>query len=162
MSRINKQAQEDRGMGWTPDEYKGQAFEALIEVLVTASPIDKRINIIDYQPASVNKHGKDMGIDGYGLSHNGNAHTVQIKFRSDVMSDLTTRDMISNFVANTTTNPDYQNADMTLFTTAKGLHQKIAEEMYHGRVRVLGFNDIKRLIDNNQAFWNLFRTQMKV
>jgi len=160
MNRVNKQAQEDHGMGWTPDEYKGFAFEAFVEVLVCASPIDKRIGIKEYRPASSKIDGADMGIDGYGLSHNGNLHTVQVKFRSDVMSDLSTRDMISNFVAKTTSSPVYKDADMTIFTTAKGLGQKIAEDMYHGRVRTLGFNEIKKLIDNNQAFWDLFRKEM--
>ena len=68
--------------------------------------------------------------------------------------------MISNFVAKTTSSPIYRDADMTIFTTAKGLGQKIADEMYHGRVRTLGFNELKKLIDNNQAFWDEFRSQM--
>jgi hypothetical protein len=101
-----------------------------------------------------------MGIDGFGFSHNGNLHTIQIKFRNDVMSELNTKDMISNFVAKTTSSPVYKDADMTLFTTAKGLGQKIAEDMYHGRVRTLGHKELSKLIDGNQAFWDLFRTEM--
>lgn len=162
MSRLNKQSQEDKGMGWSPDEYKGQAFEALIEVLITSSPIDKRIGIKNYRPHSSKVDGPDMGIDGYGESHNNNLHTIQVKYRSDVLTELTTRDMISNFVANTTASPVYKDADMTLFTTAKGLGQKIADQMYHGRVRTLGFNELKKLIDNNQAFWDQFRKEMKI
>ena len=161
MNRLNKQATEDHSMGWTADEYKGMGFEAFVEVLVTASPIDKRIGIKGYRPHSNKLDGQDMGIDGYGLSHNDNLHTIQVKFRSDVMSDLSTRDMISNFVANTTSSPKYKDADMTLFTTAKGLGQKIAEDMYHGRVRTLGFNELKKLVDDNQSFWDLFRDQMQ-
>ena len=162
MRRVSKQAEEDRGMGWSADEYKGMAFEALIEVLVCASPIDKRIGIKDYRPADTKIDGPDMGIDGYGLSHNGNLHTVQIKYRNDPMTDLTTKDMISNFVAKTTSSPKYRDADMTLFTTAKGLHQKVAEDMYHGRVRTLGHRDLSKLLDLNQAFWDLFRAEMGI
>jgi hypothetical protein len=51
---------------------------------------------------------------------------------------------------------------MTVFTTAKGLAQKIADEMYHGRVRTLGYKELSKLIDNNQAFWELFRKEMGV
>jgi hypothetical protein len=162
MNRLNKQAQEDHGMSWSAEEYKGMGFEAFVEILVTASPIDKRIGIKDYRPHSNKLDGQDMGIDGYGLSHNDNLHTIQIKFRSDVMGDLSTRDMISNFVAKTTSSPTYKDADMTLFTTAKGLGQKIAEDMYHGRVRTLGFNELKKLVDNNQAFWDVFRREMGI
>jgi hypothetical protein len=149
-------------MGWSPDEYKGMAFEALIEILITASPIDKRINITDYRPHSSKIDGRDMGIDGFGRSHNGRHHTVQIKYRIDPNAILTTKDSISNFVAKTITNPEYQDADMTIFTTAQNLHQVIAEDMYHGRVRTLGRRDLSKLIDNNTAFWNLFRSEMGV
>ena len=162
ITRVNKQAAEDHGMGWTPDEYKGMAFEALVEVLICASPIDKRINIKEYRPHSSKLDGQDMGIDGYGVSHNGNLHTIQIKFRSDVLSDLNTRDMISNFVAKTTSSPVYKDADMTLFTTAKGLGQKISENMYHDRVKTRGFKEIAKLVDANLAFWDLFRSEMGV
>jgi hypothetical protein len=78
------------------------------------------------------------------------------------MSDLTTKDMISNFVATTTASPVYKEADMTLFTTAKGLGQKISESMYHNRVRTLGFTELKKLVDTNQAFWDYFREEMGI
>jgi len=162
MSRLNKQAAEDNGMGWTSDDYKGMAFEALIEVLINASPIDKRINIIDYEPANTSKHGRDMGRDGYGRSHNGNLHTTQVKYRSDCMADLTTKDGISNFVANTLSDPVYKDADMTIFTTAKNLNQVISEDMYHNRVRTLGYRDLTKLVDANTAFWDHFRTEMGI
>lgn len=159
---LERQAQEDHAMSWTPDEYKGMAFEALVEVLITASPIDKRINICNYRPHDARIDGKDMGIDGYGQSHNGNAHTVQIKYRNDPTATLTTKDSISNFVAKTISHPDFRDADMTVFTTAKDLHQGIAEDMYHGRVRTLGKKDLSKLVDGNFAFWNLFRQEMGI
>jgi hypothetical protein len=146
---------------WTPDEYKGDALEALVEVLITHSPIDKRINIVDYHPHSNKIDGQDMGIDGYGVSHNGNLHTIQIKYRSDAEKDLTAnQDHISNFVAKTTSSPKYQNADMTIFTTAKGLFAKINENMYHDRVRVLGHAELCKLVDLNPVFWDTFRQEM--
>ena len=162
MSRLNKQSQKVTHLGWTPDEYKGMAFEAFIEVLITSSPIDKRIGIRDYRPHSVKIDGPDMGIDGFGRSHNGNLHTIQSKYRSDGQIDLTTKDHISNFVAKTTTSPIYRNADMTVFTTAKGLNWKISEDMYHDRVRVLGYNDLAKLVDSNQAFWDTFRSEIGI
>lgn len=162
MGRLNKQAKEDHGMGWSEDEYKGDGFEALVEVLICASPIDKRINIKDYRPHNNKTDGADMGIDGYGVSHNGNLHTVQIKYRSDVTGQLTTKDHISNFVAKTTSSPTYKDADMTIFTTADDLNKVISEEMYHDRVRTLGRKDIAKLVDSNQAFWDIFRSEMGV
>jgi len=147
-------------MGWTVDDYKGMAFEAFVEVLIKASPVDKRINITNYRPHNNREDGQDMGIDGYGLSHNGNKHTIQAKFRSNITEDLTTKDMISNFVAKTTSNPEYRDADMTLFTTAKGLGFKISEKMYHNRVRTLGYQELSNMVDGNNAFWERFRNEL--
>jgi len=146
---------------FSPDDYKGDALEAFVEVLITCSPIDKRINIIEYRPHSDKLDGRDMGIDGYGFSHNGNQHTVQIKYRSNVKKDLTANaDNISNFVATSRTNPKYLNADLTIFTTAKDLNQQVKENMYHNNVRVIGYKDLKTLVDQNLPFWNTFRTEM--
>lgn len=162
MRRLSKQSEEKRGLGWTSDEYKGMGFESLIEVLIKCSPIDKRINIINYRPHSNRTDGPDMGIDGYGLSHDGKPHTVQIKFRSNVTEDLTTKDMISNFVANTVANPKFQQADMTVFTTAKGLNKKISDIMYHNRVRTFGYEELSKLLDNNDAFWDRYRSEIGI
>jgi len=148
---------------WSPEEYKGDAFEALVEVLVTLSSIDKRINIVDYRPHNNKVDGKDMGIDGYGLSHNGNQHTIQVKYRTNTLKELTANeDHISNFVAKTTSSPKFRDADMTIFTTAKDLNSKVNEGMYHDRVRVLGYKDLAKLVDGNIPFWNAFRTEMGI
>ena len=162
MSRLDKQAQEDHGMGWTPDEYKGMAFEALAELLIKLSPVDKRINIVNYEPHSARKHGKDVGIDGYGESHNGNKHTIQIKARWNTEIELKTKDGISNFVATTTAHPDYKDADMTVITSAKDVNQFLREKMYHNRVRVIGHAELTQLLDGNSAFWDTFRSKYGV
>lgn len=161
MSRLEKQGVQNTN-NWDPDTYKGDGFEALIEVLITASPIDKRINITNYRPWNTKIDGPDYGIDGLGFSHNGNQHTVQIKFRSNVTSILTAnKDHISNFVASSSIK--YGNTvDMTIFTTAKNLHEDVNHGMYDGKVRTLGYNDLCKLIDNNDAFWNLFRLEMGI
>jgi uncharacterized protein (DUF2141 family) len=148
---------------WSPDEYKGDALEALVEVLVSLSPIDKRINIVDYRPHNNKVDGNDMGIDGYGISHNGNLHTIQVKYRSNTQKDLTANeDHISNFVAKTTSSPKFRDADMTIFTTAKDLNAKVNEDMYHDRVRVIGYKDLTKLVDANIPFWNAFRAEMGI
>lgn len=162
MNRINKQAEEEHHKGWSPDDYKGMGFEALVEVLIKNSPVDKRINIVDYRPHSSRLDGSDVGIDGYGNNHSGIPATVQIKFRSNIMEDLKTRDSISNFVATTTANPKFKDADMVIFTTAKDLNQFLAEKMYHDRVRTLGYYELTKLIDGNMSFWNRFRKEMGV
>lgn len=162
MNRVNKQSEEDHHKGWTADEYKGMAFEAMCEVFVKYSPIDMRVNVVDYRPHSSKLDGPDVGIDGYGITHNGRPVTIQCKFRSNIMEDLKTKDSISNFVATTTSNPKFKDADMLILTTAKDLNQFLEEKMYHGRVRTLGYKELSSLLDRNDAFWNTFRAEMGV
>jgi len=162
MNRVNKQAEEEHHKGWSPDEYKGMAFEAMCEVLIKYSQVDKRVNIQDYRPHSARLDGTDVGIDGYGVNHDGNPVTVQCKFRSNIMEDLKTKDSISNFVATTTANPKFKDADMVILTTAKDLNQFLAEKMYHDRVRTLGYQELSKMTDGNGAFWDRFRKEMGI
>jgi hypothetical protein len=146
------------GYGWTADEFKGDGFEALVEVLINSMSTDKRIGIRNYLPNTE----RDMGIDGRGITNEVKSRpvTVQVKYRSDVTSELTTQDGISNFIANTTLDDDLKNAHMVFFTTARGINRSVLTEMYFDKPKVFGFNDIKKLIDNNPAFWDAFRTEM--
>ena len=162
MNRLNKMAeeQEGNGYGWTSDEFKGDGFEAFIEVMINCMQGDKRIGIRNYAPWQ----GKDMGIDGTGTSNEPKSKpvTVQIKYRSNVTEELTTADGISNFVAMSTTSDDYKDAHMVYFTTAKGINRNILEQMYNDKPKVFSHKDIKRLVDNNAYFWDTFRTEMGI
>lgn len=162
MGRLNKMAaaQEGNGYGWTSDEFKGDGFEAFVEVMINCMQGDKRIGIRDYAPWQ----GKDMGIDGVGTSNEVNSRpvTVQIKYRSNVKEELTTQDGISNFVAMSTTSDAYKDAHMVYFTTAKGINRNILEQMYNDKPKVFAHKDIKRLVDNNAYFWDTFRSEMGI
>jgi hypothetical protein len=159
MTRLTKQSENDPDM-WDPILYRGDGFEAFVETLITLSPIDKRINIVDYTPWDTKKHGPDMGVDGLGISHDGVRHSVQIKFRANTQRELTANeDHISNFVAKTLSMYQGQTVDMTLFTTAKSLKDIVNENMYHGQVRTLGYKELSKLVDNNIPFWKLFRAE---
>lgn len=162
MNRLNKIAseQEGNGYGWTADEYKGDGFEALVEVLINSMSTDKRIGVRNYRPNTE----KDMGIDGFGETNEVKSRpvSIQIKYRSDVSSELTTQDGISNFIANTTLDDTLRNAHMVYFTTARGINRSVLTEMYHSKPKVFGFKDIKKLIDNNPAFWDTFRKEMGI
>lgn len=163
MRRVDKLSNDPKWItaNWSPEEYKGDAFEVFVEVLVKHSPIDKRINIIDYRPHNQKVDGHDMGIDGYGRSHSGKLHTVQVKYRSNTQSILTAnQDHIANFVAKTATSPIYKDADMTVFTTAKDLNNTVNEHMFGGRVRVIGYRQLAKFVDKNVAFWDIFRKEM--
>jgi len=162
MTRLNKMAeeQEGNGMGWTADEFKGDGFEALVEVMLNAMSADKRIGIRNYAPWQ----GKDMGIDGVGRTNELNSRpvTVQIKYRTNTQKDLTTEDGISNFVAMSTTADGFENAHMVFITTASGVNRSILEQMYNNKTTVFSIKELKKFIDNNPVFWDTFRSEMGV
>jgi hypothetical protein len=156
MRRLIKQS-ETKPDYWPPMEYRGKGFEAFVEVLINASPIDKRIGIVGYVPVLED----DMGVDGEGASFDGKPHTVQVKFRSNTTKQLTAnQDHISNFVAKSLSMHKGEDIDMTIFTTAKDLLEPVNQGMYHGQVRTLGVKELKRLVDKNPAFWSLFRKEL--
>lgn len=146
---------------WPSEDYKGAGFEFLIEVLIKNMPIDKRINIVKYSPIL----SEDYGADGVGKSHNGNPHTVQIKYRSDIRILLDANiDKLTNFSSYSLMN--YGNkVDMTIFTTAKGVHPTVLNKMlqgieYKGKVKVFGYEDLRNLLNGCEPFWNLLKESL--
>jgi len=155
IKRLRKQADSNPDY-FEPHSYFGDGFEALVETLIKNSPIDPRIYIRDYRPITEN----DMGVDGFGYGPDGEIHTVQVKARSNPDGVLTAnRDHISNFVAHS--QMKYKATHMTIFTTAKDLHEEINEQMYMGSVRTIGYNDLRKLLDKNENFWRIFRDEVK-
>jgi len=160
MTRLVKQSESDPDL-WAPLTYRGDGFEAFVECLINASPVDNRINIVDYEPWDTKTRGTDMGIDGIGRSGNTNRpHAIQIKFRANTQSFLTANnDHISNFVAKSES--EFGSArDMTIFTTATDLLQTINEGMYRGRVNTFGYKELRKLVDNNKPFWDYFYKEL--
>ena len=158
MSRLRKQAEEFPDY-FDPDKYYGDGFEAFVESLINQQGLTKKIMIRDYSPIEED----DLGVDGYGYGPEGEIHTVQVKARGNTESVLTAnRDHISNFVAHSHSKfgGDSKVKYMTIFTTAKDLH-RVTQEMYNQEVRVIGFKDLKKLVDGNDMFWTTFRTALK-
>ena len=158
MTRLRKQSEEFPDH-FDPDKYYGDGFEAFVESLITQQGLTKKIMIRDYSPISED----DLGVDGYGYGPDGEIHTVQAKARGNTESVLTAnRDHISNFVAHSHSKfgGESKVKYMTIFTTAKDLHH-VTQEMYNQEVRVIGFKELKKLVDGNDMFWTNFRTALK-
>lgn len=142
---------------YDPNKYKGDGFELFVEALIKLSPCDNRIGIGNYSVCE----GQDVGVDGKGVGANGNPATVQVKYRGCGRTLLTANDdHLSNFVMASLlhehVDPNDKN-NMLIITTAQGLHFFTDREMFLGKVRCLGYEDLRGLVDNNQLFWNRFR-----
>lgn len=164
-SRLEKQSTRSPNR-YSPANYKGDGLELFAEALIKLSPVDNRIGIGNYQ---VVQKSKDYGVDGYGIGANGNPATVQVKYRSNRTLLLTANEIgdeeknvsrLTNFT-NTSfiefkVKPE-DNNNMLVITTAKGLHPVTSNEMFKGKVRCLGWEELRQLVDNNRLFWDRFR-----
>ena len=142
---------------YNSEKYKGDGFELLIECLIKLSPIDNRIGINNYEPILK----EDVGVDGKGIGINDKIATVQIKYRSNHNQLLNSNDdHLSNFTSASFLHFKIDIEDknnMLIFTTAKDLAPFTKEEMFMDKVRCIGYEKLRELIDNNNNFWNLFR-----
>ena len=135
------------------DKLKGDLFEIFSECFFKLLSSDNRIGVYNYQPApSID----DYGVDGIGTGMDNKPLTVQVKFRSDVTTELTQEDIKQfAFQSIVTHNVDKDTrTNMIVFTNAKSLHWVTEQRVFSGRVRSIGFSEISQLVDNNLVFWN--------
>jgi hypothetical protein len=156
MNRLVKQSElhPDR---FDPLKYRGDGFELFTEALIKLSSADNRIGIYEYQNAPADC----PGVDGFGKGSNGKPATVQCKFVSKSDTVLTATGNLSNFVNQSLlffgVDPKDSN-NMLVVTTAAGLHYYTDGVMFGKKVRCLGHDELRQLVDNNVAFWEQFKT----
>jgi hypothetical protein len=159
-SRLVKQSERfpDR---YDPFKYRGDGFELFTEALIKLSSVDNySIGIYDYQ----NSVADAPGVDGFGKStRNGKPATVQCKYVGDHEKLLTASDGKNNLATLVSSSLLFYDVDkndpncMLIVTTASGLHHYTDEKMFDKKVRCLGWEQLKRLVDGNVAFWDQFR-----
>lgn len=150
---------------YDPDKYKGDAFEFFVELFLSLHPVDNRVGVYNYKP----KQENDNGVDGIGINIKGDNSVVQIKYRSntqtelssnkDSLSNLITDGMLShNVIADMSNTKNYRHF---VFTTATGLNFYTDQEMFKSKVKCFGYNDFRSLLDNNLIFWDKVREIIK-
>ena len=156
MRRLEAQSALDPNR-YDTQKYLGDGFEFFIELLLKLSPTDNRLGVYDYEPVQEN----DNGVDGVGVNISLEKSVVQIKYRSDTRTLLTgNRDHLSNLFTDgmlahnvVSDNDNKKNFRHYVFTTAKSLHFYTDQEMYKGKVKCIGYQDLRNLLDNNLKFW---------
>ena len=56
---------------------------------------------------------------------------------------------------------DTKNYRHFVFTTAKSLHFYTDEHMFEGKVKCFGIEEFRKMVDNNQHFWDRCREVVK-
>ncbi len=142
-------------------KYKGDAFEFFVELFLYLHSTDNRVGVYNYTPNQIN----DNGVDGIGVNIRNEKCVVQIKYRSNVLLELSSnKDSLANLltdgmlahnvVADMENNKNFRHF---VFTTADGLNFYTDGEMFKGKVKCFGYKDFRCLLDNNIIFWNKVR-----
>jgi len=167
MNKLEKQSLIDPDR-YDPQKYKGDGFEFFVEIFLKSHAYDNRIGITNYEPVQSN----DNGVDGVGINLSNEKCVVQIKYRSNKNSSLTSNgDSLSNLISDgmfqhgVAALPDKlkliqegKSAPLHyVITTAKGLHHYTDNENFKGYVHCIGYDDLRSMLDNNLSFWNLCR-----
>ena len=167
MTKLEKQSLLDIDR-YDEDKYKGDGFEFLVEILLKSHAYDNRLGITEYEPVQ----SDDNGVDGVGINLSGIKSVVQVKYRSNVKTQLTANaDHLSNMISDgmfkhgVSADPKLLEAIKNreaaplhyVITTANGLHHYTDNENFKGFVHCIGFDQLRSMLDNNISFWNLCR-----
>lgn len=164
MRNLEKQSLIDP-LRYDSQKYLGDGFEFFVEVFLSLHPADNRIGVYNYTPVLQD----DNGVDGIGVNIRMEPCVVQVKYRSNTKTLLTSSlDHLSNLFSDgmLAHNVVADNADKTnfrhfVFTTADGLHFYTDQEMFKGKVRCIGYNEFRGLLDDNLPFWEKAREIVK-
>lgn len=164
MTRIEEQSTMDIDR-YDPDTYKGDAFEFFVELFLDICKTDNRVFVYQYTPIPPNE---DNGADGMGINMLGEKCVVQVKYRGNTETLLTANeDRLSNLMVAGMhfdihfDNKKKKNYRHFVFTTAKSLHFYTDEQMYKNKVKCFGYEQFRKVVDNNLQFWNECRERVK-
>jgi len=168
MSQLIKKIEQESlidPLRYDSENYKGDAFEFFVELFLALHPTDNRVGVYNYKPNQEN----DNGVDGIGVNINNEKSAIQIKFRSntktelssnkDNLANLITDGMLTHNIIADMENP--KNFRHFVFTTATGLNFYTDQEMFKSKVKCFGYNEFRSLLDNNIIFWNKVREIIK-
>jgi hypothetical protein len=155
MRKLEAQAELDV-LRYDRDKYCGDGFELFVELFLKLHPTDNRVGVYNYEPVQEN----DNGVDGIGVNILKQPSVVQIKYRSNTQSVLTTNiDHIGNLIVdgmgkfNVVYDADPKVYRHFIFTTAEGLHYYTDNDVFKKKVKCIGYNDFRSMLDNNLVFW---------
>ncbi len=160
MNKLEKQSLIDP-VRYDSNKYKGDGFEFLVEILLKSHAYDNRLGITGYEPVQ----SDDNGVDGVGFNLSAEKCVVQVKYRSNIKTVLTSNeDHLSNMISDGMIKHKVVVAEDNtkvprhyVITTATGLHHYTDNENFKGFVHCIGFDQLRALLDNNLSFWNLCR-----
>lgn len=140
------------------NEFVGDIFEILVEMLFKLSPIDNRYGLREY---TVNED-LDMGVDAFGINVNGKKCVVQCKYRGRYHSNeskINIEDIGKTYMSGIELHgvdlysPD--NYRIFLITTAESKYiSHNIEKICKKKVKVISKEHLEKLL-NQENFWEI-------
>lgn len=143
---------------YPPLKYMGDGWEFFAEFFFKFHNGDHTFTYVwDYEP---NPPGSDNGIDGFGKSTlDGSLATIQCKFVADPSKYLSNQQNLGNHAASSLNEGWKHNGkNLICFTTAAGIHRN---NPYHDLALCLNRKLISRRVNDNVAFWTIFKQTVK-
>jgi len=146
----------------TTADFCGHGFQALTEAIIAYKKL-----LTFYEVIATCEH--DLKVHGKGVNKNGNPTTVfNVYVKKPCM--LTAGYGITAFAANSMSHyhiDPKQKEVMYLFSNAVGVHERTVEQFVTGlnlgeTFSIWMYDDIKALIDNDDAFWSFFAEELKL
>lgn len=142
------------------NKFAGDLFEIFGELFFKLTSADSRVGVSHYKPT---KDKDDFGVDGTGIAMNGKKCAIQIKFRSNTLTELLTEDLgnFQGYAYRKYGVPVDTTSNLILLTNCKGLHWNTATNVLDGTVICFDYNNpesehsLNDLLDQNDSFWKL-------
>lgn len=139
----------------------GYMFEIFCEYLLKSNSVNMDIGIRNYTHIPVHE---DIGVDGYGIGPHGGTVTVQMKHsKKSELTDANTFGKLARFAALSFGKFNIGHGvpnSMIIMTSAQTVAPAVLETILNNQAKVIGFNEISLLVDNNMLFWDGFREQI--
>lgn len=149
------------------NKIKGDGLEVFAEFLIKFMGTNPLIGVHNYQ---VEEAERDWGVDGFGIGNDGNPITVQVKFRHSGYELKWNAEHLGNFAAESfstkygvlpephfDSNLGEEVNNLLVITTGKGLHYSAQRQDGGPRIRILGYQGLSVLVNNNIMFWRSFQ-----
>ena len=135
-------------------KFLGDAFEHFVECVINHYGENPKVNCVNVHPTQQDESGVDL----VGEAHDMSVHTIQCKYRSDTKALLSnSKDGIAMFPAVSLTSYDAKH--MTVWTTGYALHP-ITDHAFEGKVNVINYNQIRKLVDKDDRFWDFYESDL--
>ena len=156
VKQVNKLAEENYPSTSNEDndeanKFKGDMLEILADIFFNIYAADPAVGLRNYKSVPINE---DYGVDGIGANVNGDRCAVQIKFKSNPLTQITYEEVSKTYCSGKELHNLLLDKENTIFVFTTGTGSTAAlQKVLGNKVRLIDIGIIAGKIDNNNNFW---------